>query len=385
MRYQNPVIFRVQPYRNFIKNRRSNYFKYITRFEREKEKGMYIDYITKREGASGIFDMAGKTIEKDQLKAIQKEFAYSKGMVWDIVISFDTKFAYDYHITNTETAKQVLSNELTRMFYEQGIRLNNLNSFFSFHTNTDNPHIQGVIYEKQPERFNPKIRLELFQQLKTNITLNVYHNLKWEPKVAPRNELEVRLQNYLNLQKEKLLDITPLKIKEYVSLQTLVENKVTIPSLQYFKFKEYEKTMPPVKQLLANEIFKEYKTTDDYKEMFKNLNMNWDEIRNSDEYKSYESSMINTLKQEILANKDDYILTPQQEMKYYQNITIEPETSIKHDLKNLNIAYEVKKISYSLARLCSPSKSLVLRQVKMLRELEQDRQLAKEKGMELEY
>lgn len=108
----------------------------------------YVDYVGNKEKSSGVFGKDG-LLTKDQKAEFRKALRATNSVIWDMVISFESKFG-NKHLTDTEAAQSLLNAQLNRFFKKAGLNPNNIIWFAGLHTNTDNAHIHLSFFEREP-------------------------------------------------------------------------------------------------------------------------------------------------------------------------------------------------------------------------------------------
>ncbi|ALD66374.1 relaxase MobL [Spiroplasma cantharicola] len=203
---KTPVIFRIKPLYKFSKNReerikRVEYY-YSGRAQRDgKTKNRtYLDYIT-RNNANRKIELSREEIlelnklRKTNIKEYNKKIEYyskiksqnlglwskegivaenrlkeikenllkvdgKKQFVWDSVISFSEPFCEKYNVYNPETIYNTLKDRINMLFWSKRIDPDSMEWFFSFHSNTDNPHVHILFFEKEPTRIGERYESE---------------------------------------------------------------------------------------------------------------------------------------------------------------------------------------------------------------------------------
>jgi hypothetical protein len=126
-----------------------DYMRYIDKgAEEENPAPDYVDYVGNREKSTGVFGKGG-LLTKDQKAEIRKALRTTDSVIWDMVISFESKYG-DKHLTGTEAAQGLLNAQLNRFFKRVGLNPGNMAWFAGVHTNTDNAHIHLSFFEREP-------------------------------------------------------------------------------------------------------------------------------------------------------------------------------------------------------------------------------------------
>ena len=392
-----PVMFRVRPinYANQTTKKKQGYKKYFVEYLRRKEamEKMY-EYDTKRYGATGLFDMNGVDINEQGVNDLKKHFERTKGIVWDMVISFDTKFALEHHITDANTAKAVLKNHLENLMVSHPyINKENLISCFSFHTNTDNPHIQGFIAEKEHHRLQPRLELAYMNDFKYHIENQaIINNLKLDKDYQltyEQKQFEQRLEHFLTTQEQSKQLEPSMRIKEYYTLDKLLENEQLLPTFQYQRYIEYQNYFSESpEQLIKKVVWENFLNENKFKDLVLENDYKFIEIKNHPVYQAFELNFINELKQDIKNEPERFLINPEKSQKIEKEMNFDNFTSNKKQLhyeKSLDqkIMQHVNKAFNML--LNNHSKSLAQEQSYLLNQLEYQRQLARSKQMQYEF
>ena len=399
---QYPVMFRVRPinYANQTTKKKQGYKKYYIEYLRRKEamEKMY-EYDTKRYGATGLFDMNGNDLNEQGVKALKKQFESTKGIVWDMVISFDTKFALDHHITDADTAKSLLKYHLENLMISHPyIKKENLMSCFSFHTNTDNPHIQGFICEKEHHRFQPRLDLAYMNDFKHNIEQEaILLSLKKaiEPELTlEQKQFEQRLKHFLATQDQSQQLEPEMRIKEYYVLDKLLENKQLLPTFQYQRYNEYQNYFSESpEQLIKKVVWENFLNENKFRNLIEKHDYQFAEIRNHPTYQTFELNFINQLKQNIKNQPEKFLINNAKSKKLNQAINFD-QLPANHQPYNKRQAYYEKAIDQKIIQqvnkafnmlLTGHSKSLAKEQGYLLNQLQYERQLARNKQLQLEF
>ena len=99
----------------------------------------YMNYVGDTEKSSGVFGKNG-LLSKAQRAEIRKQLRTTGSVIWDMVISFETKYG-DRYMRDTKTAQALLKARLNRFFKSAGLNPDNVVWFAGLHTNTDNRHL----------------------------------------------------------------------------------------------------------------------------------------------------------------------------------------------------------------------------------------------------
>lgn len=113
-----------------------------------------VDYADERKGSTGIFTQKKDFAEKDKFK-LKKELGETKSNIWNSVISFTPEFGAQF-CNNKDAAREIIENCLPQLFKNSKLDYDNIEWFGAFHTNTDNPHIHLVFFEKKAQNLDSK-------------------------------------------------------------------------------------------------------------------------------------------------------------------------------------------------------------------------------------
>jgi hypothetical protein len=126
-----------------------DYMRYIDKGAEDKATTPdYVDYVGNNEKSSGVFGRNG-LLSKEQKTEIRKALRTTNSVIWDMIISFESKFG-DKHLTSTEAAQSLLNAQLNKFFKKAGLNSDNIVWFAGLHTNTDNAHIHLSFFEREP-------------------------------------------------------------------------------------------------------------------------------------------------------------------------------------------------------------------------------------------
>lgn len=120
----------------------------------EMQKGMIpekdiLNYISNRPGANGLFSKAGM-ISKDELKIIKERLKNSESIIWEGVISFESQYGKE-NCNSCEQALALMQKTMPAFLKHSHLDNENIEWLAGFHTNTDNYHIQFIMFEKEPQ------------------------------------------------------------------------------------------------------------------------------------------------------------------------------------------------------------------------------------------
>lgn len=133
----------------YSSNLSDDYMRYIDKGAEEKSAAPdYVDYVGNNEKSSGVFGRNG-ILSKDQKAEIRKQLRTTNSVIWDMIISFESKFG-DKHLIGTEAAQSLLNAQLNKFFKKAGLNPDNVIWFAGLHMNTDNAHIHLSFFERKP-------------------------------------------------------------------------------------------------------------------------------------------------------------------------------------------------------------------------------------------
>lgn len=112
------------------------------------------DYASKRKGSQGIFSSSG-TLTDGEVSAIKKKLSTTKATIYSSVISFSSEFGESF-LTTSEEGRELINSNLSKLFTNSEIDVNNINWFGAVHTNTAHHHIHFFFWEKEPQRIDAK-------------------------------------------------------------------------------------------------------------------------------------------------------------------------------------------------------------------------------------
>ncbi len=116
--------------------------------------------ITKKQN-SGIWSKDG-IVDDERLKEIKNNLLKIDGdkqFIWDTVISFSDIFCEKYNIYNSETIYNTLKERIDMLFWSKNVNPDKMEWFFSFHSNTDNPHVHLLFLKKNQQELIVVIKM----------------------------------------------------------------------------------------------------------------------------------------------------------------------------------------------------------------------------------
>lgn len=102
-----------------------------------------------------------------------------KGMVWDMVISFDSHFAYEKGLITKRDFYKLTNNIMPTFLTELGFDLNNVSWYAGLHRNTKSPHIHLIFCEHKIRNNFKVIPQSSIYKLKSNIANYLIDNTKF--------------------------------------------------------------------------------------------------------------------------------------------------------------------------------------------------------------
>lgn len=236
-----------------------------------------LNYADQRPGSSGLFDEQGY-VEQKKLRA---ELQETRSIIWSSVISFTPELAAKY-CQNSKAAQQILSENLEVLFKNSHLNYDNIRWTGAYHTNTDNPHIHLLFWEKSPQKINAK------GDLKYNTKFKIPSSCFNDFKFAINRSFSSGSLDYMVL-RDKIRDGLKINYKNnaaiyhsfYTELKPLLDTGVTqygrLTSTYKRKVDKLVKTAISLDQNL-NTIYNKYcnsllNTQKEYTALYRNNNM----------------------------------------------------------------------------------------------------------------
>jgi len=132
----------------YTSNVADDYMRYIDKGAGAAPPPDYVGYVGDGEKSSGVFGKGGM-LSKEQKAEIRDALRVTGSVVWDMVISFESKYG-DKHLTDADAAQGMLKSQLNRFFKKAGLNPGNMVWFAGLHTNTDNRHLHVSFFEREP-------------------------------------------------------------------------------------------------------------------------------------------------------------------------------------------------------------------------------------------
>jgi len=101
------------------------------------------------------------------------------GNVWDMVISFDSHFAYQKGLITKRDFYKLTNNVMPTFLTELGFDLNNISWYAGLHRNTKSPHIHLIFYENKIRNHFKVIPQSSIYKLKSSIANYLIDNTKF--------------------------------------------------------------------------------------------------------------------------------------------------------------------------------------------------------------
>lgn len=105
------------------------------------------EYTNARPGSTGAFNKDGDVSNSE----IKEKLRETKSNIWSGVLSFTESYG-NLYCNNKKQAQEIMNHSLNKLFNSQGLNPDNVEYFCALHTNTDNPHIHFLYWEKEPLR-----------------------------------------------------------------------------------------------------------------------------------------------------------------------------------------------------------------------------------------
>lgn len=219
----------------------------------EEYKNKYDSIIANNTKNTGIWDANGVKTEEEveELKNKLLDFKVNKQHIWDMVISFDSLFVDQYEIFHPEVFDGILSTRLNQMLVKKGIKPDNAEWFFSFHKNTDNPHIHLGLFEKEAnynDKFTWKYGFEKddIEEFKFNLSRDIvlkYENFKINDMLKQRQTLSKDFKDTLKYKNQFLGEFNWLDAKNVYS-QISSDYEKIILDMNKFDYRDKFKNIP---------------------------------------------------------------------------------------------------------------------------------------------
>ena len=150
---QNYDILKYIERKEAINNQDESTIKNVLDFEQKDtlKDSDFFEYANSRPGSTGVFGPNGSVSNSE----IRDKLRNTKSNVWNGVLSFTKDYAR-VNCSNKSQAEKIMNNTLNTLFVSQGLEPDNVEYFCALHTNTDNPHVHFVYWEKEALKINSK-------------------------------------------------------------------------------------------------------------------------------------------------------------------------------------------------------------------------------------
>lgn len=166
-----------------------NYFEFDEANLKEKEELEYLYALKKTQydkkgGNTGLWGKNNvlSTEEEQKLRKTLSNLSLEQKQ-WDSVLSFDADFAVQNEICSPKDLNIIFNNNIKKYLKANGFDVDYTDWFYSFHANTNNPHIHFMFYEKEAKfkntegkkvfKQNGKMKLETILELSFNIAIDI--------------------------------------------------------------------------------------------------------------------------------------------------------------------------------------------------------------------
>lgn len=172
-----------------------------------------LNYISERPGANGLFSENG-LLSKDEIKDTKEKMKHTDSIIWEGVISFETEYGKQ-NCNSTQQAITLMQKAMPSLLKYSHLDYDNVDWYAGFHTNTDNYHIQFIMFEKEPQHIKKSGELsfstkgQLAEHNFANAKLCIEKELTFEKDISfqKRNEIRSSFSKALWTQrKESLLE-----------------------------------------------------------------------------------------------------------------------------------------------------------------------------------
>lgn len=158
------------------KNLNENEKEIVAELEREvmPEKDI-LNYISQRPGSGGLFSKDGM-LSKEQIQIEKEKMKKTDSIIWEGVISFENQYGKQ-NCNTQEQALTLMEKVMPSLLKHSHLDYENVQWLAGFHTNTDNYHIQFIMYEKEPQHY--KKNGELSFSTKGQLAKHNFDNAKF--------------------------------------------------------------------------------------------------------------------------------------------------------------------------------------------------------------
>ncbi|VEU75846.1 relaxase MobL [Mycoplasmopsis columboralis] len=136
---------------------------------------------------SGLYQIhSSEEVSLVDINETKKVFQKIKSdqFIWDTVLSFTVEYAKKHNLYSPRDYVEYASKNLKWLFEKEKLSFKDLNFYATLHTNSDNPHLHLVFFEKEQKFINTRNGKKTFRQSgrfkKANLIKNLQHlnNLK---------------------------------------------------------------------------------------------------------------------------------------------------------------------------------------------------------------
>ena len=110
-----------------------------------------LNYISERPGSGGLFSKDG-LLQKEQIEEIKNQMRKTDSIIWEGVISFESQYGKD-NCNSYDQAISLMQKAMPSLLKHSHLDYDNIEWFAGLHTNTDNYHIQFIMFEKEPQHY----------------------------------------------------------------------------------------------------------------------------------------------------------------------------------------------------------------------------------------
>ncbi len=176
-----------------------------------------LNYLGERNGSSGLFSKNG-IISKNEINNIKEEMRKTNSIIWEGVISFETEYGKE-NCNTCEQAISLMQKAMPSFLKHSHLNYENIEWYGAFHTNTENYHIQFVMYEKTPQHLKKSGDLsftnkgQIAKHNFDNAKLCIEKELLFEKDISfqKRNEIKSSFSKALWTQKREVLFLDDLQ------------------------------------------------------------------------------------------------------------------------------------------------------------------------------
>ncbi len=108
-----------------------------------------IGYISERPGANGLFSKDG-ILSPEEISTIKERMKKTDSIIWEGVISFESMYGKE-NCNSCEQAISLMQKAMPSFLKHSHLDYDNMEWYAGFHTNTDNYHIQFIMFEREPQ------------------------------------------------------------------------------------------------------------------------------------------------------------------------------------------------------------------------------------------